>query len=292
VIRYPIHPQTLADRIEQDRPGWLARAAKHTETFRRAGRYRETRSIWSQIKRTYMELQGFKCGFCERGLERSDWGSVEHDVEHFRPKSSVTTWPTAAMRTRRDVDFPFTLGATADPGYYLLVYHPENYLVACKTCNSALKANYFPVAGDRHTDRDRPRDLADEKAYLIYPIGASDTDPEQLITFRGILPVPVATRGHARRRALVTIRFFELDSREVLLQQRADIIVRLHLAIAATEHADPFIRAAATHTITQLTHRHSPHANCARAHHDLTLTDPSLARDFAHAAYDYLATLP
>jgi hypothetical protein len=239
-----------------------------------------------------MRLQGYKCGFCERGLEKSDWGNVEHDVEHFRPKANVTTWPTADMRTQRHIDLPFTLGSGADPGYYLLAYHPENYLIACKTCNTALKANYFPVADERHTDRDRPRNLTDEKAYLIYPIGASDNDPEQLITFRGILPVPVATRGHARRRALVTIRLFELDRREILLQQRADIIVQLHLAIAAARHPDPFIQTAATHTITRLTHPHSPHANCARAHHDLTLTEPTLARDFAQAAYDYLTSLP
>jgi hypothetical protein len=292
MIRYPIHPQTLTDRIEQDSPGWLARAAQRTDTFRQAGRYQESSSIWSQIKRTYMQLQGFKCGFCERALEKSAWGNVEHDVEHFRPKANVTTWPTAAMRTRRNIDFSFDCGTDADPGYYLLAYQLENYLIACKTCNSALKANYFPVASDRHTDRDRPRDLADEKAFLIYPIGASDTDPEQLITFRGILPVPVASRGHARRRALVTIRFFELDRREILLQQRADIIVQLHLALTATEHPDPFIQTAATHTIIRLTHPHSPHANCARAHHDLNLTDPPLARDFAHAAYDYLVSLP
>jgi hypothetical protein len=291
MIRYPIRPKQLTDRIEQDCPGWLDRAAQRTEAFRQAGRYHETSSIWSKIKRTYMQLQGYKCGFCERALERSQWGSVEHDVEHFRPKAKVITWPSKAMRTRRDVDFPFSLGTDADPGYYLLAYHLENYLIACKTCNSALKANFFPIVADRHTDRDHPRNLTDEKAYLIYPIGAGDKNPEQLITFRGILPVPVATRGHARRRAQVTISFFELDRREILLQQRADIIVQLHLAITATDHPDPFIQTAATHTVARLTHPQSPHANCARAQHDLTLSDPTLARDFAHAAYHYLTSL-
>jgi hypothetical protein len=38
MIRYPINPQKLAHRIEQDCPGWLVRAAQRTDTFRQAGR--------------------------------------------------------------------------------------------------------------------------------------------------------------------------------------------------------------------------------------------------------------
>jgi hypothetical protein len=288
MIRYPIHPRELAARVERQRPGWTARAAERTEGFRRVGRYDERSSIWSDIKRTFMELQGFKCGFCERRLEKSPYGNIEHDVEHFRPKAKVTSWPSDAARKERQVDFPFALGRAADPGYYLLAYHLENYLIACKTCNSALKANCFPVANGRDTGGRRTRDLTTEKAYLIYPISASDEDPERLITFRGILPVPVATKGHARKRALVTIRFFELDSREILLEERAAILVQLHLAMTAVGHPDPFTSRAADIVVSRLVDRLSPHANCARAYHDLWLTDHVLARDFAEAAVDYL----
>ena len=82
MIRYPIHPAQLEARVEQHRPGWLARAAERTERFREAGKYGESSSIWTEIKRPYMELQGFKCGFCERRLEKSAYGNIEHDVEH------------------------------------------------------------------------------------------------------------------------------------------------------------------------------------------------------------------
>jgi hypothetical protein len=292
MIRYPIHPRQLTARIERERPGWIDRAAQRTEGFRHLGRYDEESGIWRDIKRTFMELQGFKCGFCERRLEKSSYGNVEHDVEHFRPKAMVTAWPPDAVRRERHVDFGFPLGTAADPGYFLLAYHLENYLIACKTCNTALKANSFPIARGRHTDAERARDLTDERAYLIYPIGASDDDPERLITFRGIVPVPVATRGHARKRALVTIRFFELDSREVLLEERATIIVQLHLAMTAVGHPDPFTSRAANISVSSLVDRLSPHANCARAYHDLWLTDNALARDFAEAALDYLQAAP
>jgi hypothetical protein len=292
MIRYPIHPRQLADRIERERPGWLARAAQRTASFRHVGRYDEEIGIWRDIKRTFMELQGFKCGFCERRLEKSPYGNTEHDVEHFRPKAKVTEWPPRSVRRERHIHFGFPLGPAADPGYFLLAYHLENYLISCKTCNTALKANSFPIARGRHTDAERTRDLGDERAYLIYPIGASDDDPERLITFRGVLPVPVATKGHARKRALVTIRFFELDSREVLLEERATIIVQLHLAMTAVGHPDPFTSRAANVSVSKLVDRLSPHANCARAYHDLWLADHELARDFAEAALDYLRTGP
>jgi hypothetical protein len=292
MIRYPIHPRELAARVERQRPGWTARAAERTEQFRQVGRYDERGGIWSDVKRTYMELQGFKCGFCERRLEKSSYGNIEHDVEHFRPKAKVAQWPSESFRTDRQVDFVFPLGTAADPGYFLLAYHLENYLIACKTCNSALKANYFPVAGDRITSGERSRDLTDERPYLIYPISASDEDPERLITFRGILPVPVATKGHARTRALVTIRFFELDSREILLEERAAILVQLHLAMTVVGHPDPFTSRAANATVSRLVDRYSSHANCARAYHDLWLTDNALAREFAEAAADYLDAVP
>lgn len=40
-----------------------------------------------------MELQHSKCGYCEKWLEGSDYGTIEHDMEHYRPKSSVKAYP-------------------------------------------------------------------------------------------------------------------------------------------------------------------------------------------------------
>lgn len=288
MIRYPILERDLHKRLEEIKPGWLDRAEDRTRGFRAAGRYDESSGIWSEVKSAYMELQGYKCGFCERRLEKSRYGNIEHDVEHFRPKAKVNSWPGESDRIERGIDFDFALGGAANPGYFLLAYEPENYLISCKTCNSSLKANYFPVAGSRFVNGDRSRELDDEKAYLIYPIGARDTDPEQLIAFRGILPVPVGTRGHKRRRAEVTIRFLELDTREVLLEERAETILELHLAMTSVGHEDPMTSRAANAVVNRIIDGRSPHANCARSFHDLWLDDNALAREFAGAALEYL----
>lgn len=288
MIRYPILERQLRERVELYRPGWLEKAARRTDSLRAAGSYNESSGIWGEIKSAYMDLQGFKCGFCERRLEKSRYGSIEHDVEHFRPKSKVKGWPTETERAERRIDFDFALGDGADPGYFLLAYELENYVISCKTCNTILKANYFPVAGNRSPASDRSRDLGGELGYLIYPIGARDEDPEQLITFRGIVPIPVGSRGHRRRRAEVTIRFFELDTREILLEERAEKILELHIAMATVGHPDPLTRDAASSAVDRLVDRRSPHANCARSFHDLWLTDNLLAREFAEAALGYL----
>ena len=291
MIRYPISGSQLRQRVEELRPGWLERAEEKTEAFRAAGKYAESSGSWSDIKEAYMRLQGFKCGFCERRLEKSRYGNIEHDVEHFRPKANVKAWPSDSDRVERGIDFTFPLGDGADPGYFLLAYELENYLISCKSCNSRLKANYFPIADARTVGRDRSRDLDDERAYLIYPIGARDTDPEKLITFRGIVPIAAARRGHSRRRAEVTIRFFELDTREVLLEERAIIILQLHVAMSAVGHPDPFTSQAASSTVDRMVDRHSPHSNCARAFHDLWLSDNLLAREFAAEALNYLESI-
>lgn len=291
MIRYPISESQLRQRVEELRPGWLERAAEKTNAFRTAGRYNESSGTWSDIKEAYMMLQGYKCGFCERRLEKSAYGNIEHDVEHFRPKATVKAWPSDSDRVEREIDFTFPLGDEADPGYFLLAYELENYLISCKSCNSRLKANYFPIADTRAVDVDRSRDLGDEKAYLIYPIGARDTDPETLITFRGIIPIPVATRGHRKRRAEVTIRFFELDTREVLLEERAEAILRLHVAMSAVGHPDQLTSRAASSSVDRMVDRHSPHSNCTRAFHDLWLSDNTLARDFVDEAVDYLESV-
>jgi hypothetical protein len=291
MIRYPILEIQLRKRVEELRPGWLARSAARTEDFRTAHKYNESSGIWSEIKSAYMDLQGFKCGFCERRLEKSRYGNVEHDVEHFRPKAKIKRWPSDSERTERRIVFEFPLGDDEDRGYYLLAYELENYLISCKTCNTRLKANYFPVSSPRSIERDRSRDLNDERPFLVYPIGARDTDPEKIITFRGILPIPAASKGHLRKRGEVTIRFFELDTREVLLEERAETILRLHLAMSAVGHPDPMTSQAASTTIDRMVNRLSPHANCARAFHDLWLSDNVLAREFAEGALAYLESV-
>ena len=293
MVRYYVTPSRWRALIEEDAPGFLAQAATKTEAFRQAGRYEENSGSWSKVKRVYMELQGFKCGFCERRLEKSQFGNIEHDVEHYRPKSNVRAWPSASIASDRGLSFSFPLGGAADPGYFLLAYNIENYLIACKTCNSALKSNYFPVAAEpRLTDGDTPREMGGEVPLLLYPIGAVDVDPERILTFQGTVPVPVPGLSQAdRRRAEVTIDFFALDAREVLLEERAEAILVLHIALHSTTHVNADVQRAAHLLVDRLTDVRSPHANCARAHHDLFLQDPAQATLFAEAAMEYLESL-
>lgn len=93
MICYQITKTDLEALIEDETPGWLQKARERTKTFRAAGRYQERSSIWSQVKPVYMKLQGeSKCAYCERKLESIDYGKIELDVEHFRPKRMVQEW--------------------------------------------------------------------------------------------------------------------------------------------------------------------------------------------------------
>ena len=59
-----------------------------------------------------------------------------------------------------------------------------------------------------------PDDYAAEGAYLVYPLGTADQDPEELITFDGVeaVPRPLRDQDEANwRRARVMIDFFGLN---------------------------------------------------------------------------------
>ena len=133
MIRYDTTVAEMRDRIDQLSPTWRDRALVRTDVYRNAGRYVSTHNgkklgnFWSDIKRLFMELQHFKCAFCERRLEMDDLvGELEYDVEHFRPKNGATRWPT---RTSADggPDFGFDVGDPLKPAYWLLAYHFLNY---------------------------------------------------------------------------------------------------------------------------------------------------------------------
>ena len=153
-------------------------------------------------------------------------------------------------------------------GYYRLAYHIFNYAAACKPCNSALKKNGFPIAGTYRLEADDLEALKDEEAYLIYPLGDMDEDPEELIEFHGVVPRPIAARGHRRNRALVTIDFFKLgdpDERENLFMDRARIITALYpllrtKASGGAGDADKAVKTVASGHGGKL-----PHLNCARS---------------------------
>jgi hypothetical protein len=233
-----------------------------------------------------MHLQHGKCAFCERRLAGGKFGRIEHDVEHYRPKSTVQAWPTPEISRERGIAYDFPTGGDLPGGYYLLAYQTFNYAVACKPCNTPLKASFFPVAADRIPSSDSPEALAAEMPFLLFPIGALDEDPEEILTFDGLSPVPKVQEGHRMRRAIITIDFFALAEREELLRGRAEQIVSLYLALSWA--GDPVIREIADRAVTSLLSSASEHTSCARAFHRLYSSDLARATEIARIAQSYI----
>jgi hypothetical protein len=294
MIRYPADEGTLKTDIEKHVPGWLQRARKRTRQFVRARRYTERSGIWSDVKPVYMTIQHDKCAYCERKLPSRDYGGViEHDLEHYRPKSGVEAWPTPPIRLERKLAYSFSTGNDYASGYYWLAYHVLNYCVACKKCNTPLKLNYFPIAANRTSTRVEPSALNDvERPFLIFPLGEVDEHPEEIITFVGTLAVPKRKSGPRWRRAKVTIDFFELNRREELQRERAEVLVELDNALALLDSKASDVRKKnAEKDITRLRDASSRHASCARCACELYLRDRVKALTLFQEARDFLRSL-
>jgi hypothetical protein len=294
MIRYSVTPAELEAAIEKEQTGWLAKAREKTEVFRAAGDFNEPdgRNSWSEIKDVYIRLQRHKCAFCDRLLSSPQYGRIEHDVEHFRPKNAIRAWPVEKVKGQRRRSYRFTVGEATEKGYYLLAYNIFNYATSCKTCNSTLKRNYFPIAGKRIMDSDDFDRLRKEKPYLIYPIGSLDDDPEALITYRGVLPVPRYKNGHRHRRARVTIDLFALDIREELLRLRAEVIQKVWLAfLTLHNHSVADGQTGLARRIIEVARSHqTSQSACARAFYDHCQRDAASAHRFAEEAEEYIQT--
>lgn len=289
MIRYDISKKELLARIDHVRADWRTRARAATALYRRAGKYGEPgdrlwdvqthgvppNPFWGQIKAVYVRLQKNKCAFCERELSKRP---KDHDVEHFRPKRAVLPWPPLSS----DPPFP--------EGYYLLAYHPLNYATSCEHCNRGLKRSYFPIDGSRISGKDDPVQLRTERPLLIYPIGRIDTDPEDLLTFQGIIPVPKHSdrSTYEYRRAQVTIEFFELGKREELWRGRSKVIQTLYLAFLAENLPSEEDQEYGRKTIQQATSTEGEHANCARCYVTLYRQAPEEARRLGRLAIEFL----
>src|SRR5687768_6130521 len=152
MIRLSIKLKDLRKQITTLDASWLTRAKTKTEAAILKGKVEDGDGIWSDIKNVYMEHQGFKCMYCEKPMPRETPGGVaagkaEYDVEHFRPKNRVTHWPTAAVKQKRLIDYETHLKDGVPDGYLRLAFDPWNYGVSCKTCNSELKGDRFPILG-------------------------------------------------------------------------------------------------------------------------------------------------
>ncbi len=288
MIRHNANLTEIEAAVDAIDANWRSKAAARTAQFVANGRYAEPSAIWSTVKPIFMRLQRNKCVFCERQFENELYGKIEFDLEHFRPKSSVAIWPDP---NKHSYSYPFSTGPDNPAGYYWLPYALENYAASCKVCNTGLKSNYFPIAGPRQKT---PGKTSKEKQLLCYPIGADDTDPEELLTFIATTAVPKASSGHKRRRGQVIIDFFDLNRREQLHRERANMIMLLGQALAAIDAGTG--DDSDTEVVREIVSPLYPHTACVRAYRELWEKDQPFARQVLKACKRYfvsaVGTLP
>jgi len=285
MIRIETETDVLYAAIAAHRPSWLARAKSRKAMYRRTGRYVEGQDFWGEIKDIYIELQHEKCAYCETRLAGRELSSKVHEVEHFRPKSRVKTWPPATGKGAVGFVPPCRLGRASRRGYYLLAYHPLNYVIACTRCNSTLKADYFPVRRARSTRAAHPDTAMAEDPLLIYPLGHLDVDPASLIRFAGVLAVPRHDRGRDFERALVTIAFFQLNHQD-LCSRRARLIGALWLSLRTrdTPGLPALLIQYHQQAVDAAQAAAGEFAACARDFVALHAADPALADQLGEAA--------
>ncbi len=290
MIRHSIPAPDLPARVDAALPKWRAKAAVRTARFKKKKVYAEKSSIWSEVKPLFMTLQGEnKCIYCERKFGSLAASTVEHDLEHFRPKAHVDEWTMPASLQQAGI--AVTKPAANNKGYYQLPYHLDNYSSSCKTCNTRYKLDRFPIGGNYELTGSEPRQLLAEKPLLIYPVGDWDIDPESVLNFFGMMPQANANSPDFHR-ALVTIAFFGLDDIDVrsdLFLERAIIIVSMMplLEAANDPNATAPQRAVAQRGIDRYKSAKSNHANCARSFERLFIADRAAADACVKAADDY-----
>ena len=158
---------------------------------------------WNEadVRGALYAMHGWVCAYCQRELPDNDRG----DVEHFRPK-------------RGDK-------GASHHGYWWLAYVFGNYLLSCRTCNTNIKRNRFPIAsGTAHITYADRADVDKEARLLLDPVN----DPveewlkvdcmDDLCSVRELDACGRDPVGHAR--AVETIRFFRWNVTRTLIRAR------------------------------------------------------------------------
>jgi uncharacterized protein (TIGR02646 family) len=145
-----------------------------------------------EVKETLINIQDYKCCFCESKIGHISYG----DVEHFRPKAG---WVQNSEAINK-------------PGYYWLSYSFDNLLLSCQICNQRYKKNLFPILPNSTRAISHNDNVGNESPVFIHP--ALD-NPEDFIGFNE--EVPFAINGNIRGKE--TINKLGLD-RGLLQEQR------------------------------------------------------------------------
>jgi len=127
-----------------------------------------------------------------------------------------------------------------------------------------------------------------EEPLLIFPIGISDQNCEELIEFEGAIPKAKYTVGKEFQRAITTIEFFSLNNantRGVLFRERCDQILILGSLLL---NGPP--SSALDLLVKNFTSDTSKHANCARSFVKLVENDPEKAKIIYQEAKAFITT--
>ena len=141
---------------------------------------------------------------------------------------------------------------------------------------------------------DPPTLNSNEKQFLVHPIGELDDDPQEIVTFLGINAIPAKKTGPRRRRGDVTIAFFELDDREELRRERAELIDSLghHLEVIHDPDATEQRKTRAKTTVERMLHPRARHSSCVKSMGELYMADVNQAEILIDAARVFLDSLP
>jgi len=288
MIRYAIPEADLIALINGKKPSWMARAQQRIQQYTAAGAYTDDSEFWGEIKQVYITLQHEKCAYCETKLQGAVLASKVHEVEHYRPKSSVKPWPNHNVEYWAKFKPTWNTGTGSKIGYYKLAYHHLNYAIACTRCNSTLKSSYFPIRGKRDVHNGNPANMLKESALLLYPVSTVDPDdPQDIITFEGVLAVPTQASGPEYERAVTNIEFFQLNH-EDLTSRRAVEIRTLWLALQMAKN-NPQDKQLYEDTIAQMCSAENQFSSCVSAFLALSQSDYPTAETMARFIIKALA---
>lgn len=299
MIRIEVPDSELVNAIEKKKTGWLKSAEQKLKKVRPVGKIGDRDGIWSEIKEVFILLQEFKCIYCEFPMPKvestsADKVGVDYDVEHYRPKNRVTPWPTPDVIARRPAvqGYQSLVLSGAPAGYLRLAFDPFNYIVSCKVCNSSYKSDRFPIFG-KPDSRARKRASLDstEKPLLLFPFGENGDDPDEYLSFDGPTVVHRSGRGYEDLRSQVVVDFFELDTREDLLEGRCMLIQLLWAQLECRISGDPGEKSSAEAYLKVIEEgRRFPHTACGRAFIELHGRDRPRAKIWYKAAVQYLTS--
>lgn len=299
MIAIRVSDRDLFAAIRRKKDSWFDDAEEIAAKAEKGGKLAEGDEIWSEVKEVFILLQEFKCIYCEFPLPKAESTSaykvaVDYDVEHFRPKNRVTLWPTAEVLKRRPQiqEYRSSITQGAAEGYLRLALDPLNYVVSCKVCNSSYKADRFPIAGrsdSRATDRlDLERQ---ERPFLLFPFGEHPDEPGNFLSFDGPMLRPGEQSAEKKLRGRVVIDFFELDTREGLLEGRCLLIQLLWPQLEAQSSSDPRKRVQAEKFVRCVEEQHRLlHTACGRAFCELYRQDRARAEAWYDRAVQYLGS--